>query len=213
MRRGKILIDTKMVRVPADVYLDMNDYYRDPTMRVDVETLERMQEFRSRPASRRRRRRRSFVDMAICRNSAAGTATMPLLEVKDLDKTFTVDKTHLRDRTAVAVDRRARIRLHRRAFGLRQEHVPAHRRRFRACDRRRDHAGRPADRRARPRPRHDVPGAVAVPLADRDRERRWPLEMKGLPKAERARQGARNISIWCICPVSPTSIPASSAAE
>lgn len=41
----QILLDTKMVRIPPDVFLDMNDYYRDPTMRVDVATLERMQAF------------------------------------------------------------------------------------------------------------------------------------------------------------------------
>lgn len=41
----KILLDKKMVRVPADVFLNMNDYYRDPTMRVDVTTLDRMQKY------------------------------------------------------------------------------------------------------------------------------------------------------------------------
>jgi len=40
----QILIDTKMVRVPADVFLTMNDYYRDPTMRVDARSLEQMQD-------------------------------------------------------------------------------------------------------------------------------------------------------------------------
>jgi len=40
----QILIDTKMVRVPADVFLEMKDYYRDPTMRVDVSSLEQMQD-------------------------------------------------------------------------------------------------------------------------------------------------------------------------
>lgn len=40
----QILIDTKMVRVPADVYLGMRDYYRDPTLHADVKTLEAMQE-------------------------------------------------------------------------------------------------------------------------------------------------------------------------
>jgi ABC-type nitrate/sulfonate/bicarbonate transport system substrate-binding protein len=40
----QILIDTKMVRVPADVFLTMNDYYRDPTMRVDIHALEVMQD-------------------------------------------------------------------------------------------------------------------------------------------------------------------------
>jgi ABC-type nitrate/sulfonate/bicarbonate transport system substrate-binding protein len=41
----QILIDTKMVRVSADVYLTMNDYYRDPSLRPDVEALVKMQEF------------------------------------------------------------------------------------------------------------------------------------------------------------------------
>ncbi len=40
----QILIDKKFVRVPADIYLDMEDYDRDPTVRVDVEALERMQD-------------------------------------------------------------------------------------------------------------------------------------------------------------------------
>jgi len=40
----KILLDTKMVRVPADVFLTMEDYYRDPTMRVDLRALEVMQD-------------------------------------------------------------------------------------------------------------------------------------------------------------------------
>ena len=41
----QILIDTKMVRVPADVFLGMSDYYRDPAMHVDVATLEQMQDY------------------------------------------------------------------------------------------------------------------------------------------------------------------------
>jgi ABC-type nitrate/sulfonate/bicarbonate transport system substrate-binding protein len=40
----RILLDTKMVRVPADVFLDMQDYYRDPTMRISIESLEQMQD-------------------------------------------------------------------------------------------------------------------------------------------------------------------------
>jgi ABC-type nitrate/sulfonate/bicarbonate transport system substrate-binding protein len=40
----QILIDKKFVRVPADVYLHMNDYYRDATLRVDVDALEKMQD-------------------------------------------------------------------------------------------------------------------------------------------------------------------------
>lgn len=40
----QILLDSKMVRVPADVFLGMSDYYRDPQLRAEVATLERMQE-------------------------------------------------------------------------------------------------------------------------------------------------------------------------
>ena len=40
----QILIDTKMVRVPPDVFLAMSDYYRDPTLHAEVKTLEAMQE-------------------------------------------------------------------------------------------------------------------------------------------------------------------------
>jgi ABC-type nitrate/sulfonate/bicarbonate transport system substrate-binding protein len=40
----QILIDKKFVRVPPDVYLNMQDYYRDPDLRVDVETLKKMQD-------------------------------------------------------------------------------------------------------------------------------------------------------------------------
>jgi hypothetical protein len=34
-----------MVRVDPDVYMTMNDYYRDPGLRVDIEALEKMQAF------------------------------------------------------------------------------------------------------------------------------------------------------------------------
>jgi ABC-type nitrate/sulfonate/bicarbonate transport system substrate-binding protein len=40
----QILIDKKFVRVPPDVYLHMEDYYRDPTLRVDVGALIKMQD-------------------------------------------------------------------------------------------------------------------------------------------------------------------------
>lgn len=40
----QILIDKKFVRVPADVYLNMKDYYRDPSMGVSVESLKKMQD-------------------------------------------------------------------------------------------------------------------------------------------------------------------------
>ena len=41
----QLLIDHKMVRVNPEVYVGMNDYYRDPSLRVDVEALEKMQAF------------------------------------------------------------------------------------------------------------------------------------------------------------------------
>src|SRR5262245_802133 len=41
----QVLIDARMVRVTPDVYLDMYDYYRDPTLRVDADALENMQKF------------------------------------------------------------------------------------------------------------------------------------------------------------------------
>jgi ABC-type nitrate/sulfonate/bicarbonate transport system substrate-binding protein len=41
----QLLIDTRMVRVNAEVYMTMQDYFRDPTLRVDADALERMQEF------------------------------------------------------------------------------------------------------------------------------------------------------------------------
>jgi ABC-type nitrate/sulfonate/bicarbonate transport system substrate-binding protein len=41
----QILIDAKMVRVTPDVYLDMYDYYRDPTLRPDIEALKKIQEY------------------------------------------------------------------------------------------------------------------------------------------------------------------------
>ena len=40
----QILIDNKFVRVPPDIYLNMEDYYRDPTLRIDLESLKRMQD-------------------------------------------------------------------------------------------------------------------------------------------------------------------------
>jgi ABC-type nitrate/sulfonate/bicarbonate transport system substrate-binding protein len=41
----QLLIDNKMVRVNPDIYVAMSDYYRDPTLRVDIEALEKMQAF------------------------------------------------------------------------------------------------------------------------------------------------------------------------
>lgn len=40
----QILIDRKLVRLPPDVFLGMDDYYRDPDLKVDVKSLETMQD-------------------------------------------------------------------------------------------------------------------------------------------------------------------------
>jgi ABC-type nitrate/sulfonate/bicarbonate transport system substrate-binding protein len=39
----KVLIEKKFVRVPPDIYINMEDYYRDPNLRVNVEDLRKMQ--------------------------------------------------------------------------------------------------------------------------------------------------------------------------
>jgi ABC-type nitrate/sulfonate/bicarbonate transport system substrate-binding protein len=41
----QLLIDVRMVRVRPDAYLEMNDYYRDPSLQPDEDALIRMQEF------------------------------------------------------------------------------------------------------------------------------------------------------------------------
>jgi len=41
----QMLIDAKMVRVSPDVYLDMHDYYREPSLCPDVDALTKMQAF------------------------------------------------------------------------------------------------------------------------------------------------------------------------
>ena len=41
----QLLIDSKMVRAAPDAYLAMNDYFHEPSLQVDVEALENMQEF------------------------------------------------------------------------------------------------------------------------------------------------------------------------
>jgi ABC-type nitrate/sulfonate/bicarbonate transport system substrate-binding protein len=41
----QLLIDSRRVRVRSDVYLDMQDYYRDPSLRPHLDALRAMQEF------------------------------------------------------------------------------------------------------------------------------------------------------------------------
>jgi hypothetical protein len=41
----QLLIDARMVRVSPSVHLQMKDYYRDPTLRPDLDALIKMQEF------------------------------------------------------------------------------------------------------------------------------------------------------------------------
>jgi ABC-type nitrate/sulfonate/bicarbonate transport system substrate-binding protein len=61
----QLLIDSRMVRVLPDVYMGMQDYYRDPTLRVDVEALERMQAFQVKAGFQRKNADvRSLVDLS-----------------------------------------------------------------------------------------------------------------------------------------------------
>jgi ABC-type nitrate/sulfonate/bicarbonate transport system substrate-binding protein len=61
----QLLIDARMVRVLPDVYMGMQDYYRDPTLRVDVEALERMQAFQVKAGFQRKNADvRSLVDLS-----------------------------------------------------------------------------------------------------------------------------------------------------
>jgi ABC-type nitrate/sulfonate/bicarbonate transport system substrate-binding protein len=61
----QLLIDSRMVRVLPDVYMGMQDYYRDPTLRVDVEALERMQAFQIKAGFQRKNADvRSLVDLS-----------------------------------------------------------------------------------------------------------------------------------------------------
>ena len=61
----QLLIDAKMVRVTPDVYLAMNDYYRDPTLRIDVGALEKMQEFQIKAGFQKKSADiRSLVDLS-----------------------------------------------------------------------------------------------------------------------------------------------------
>jgi ABC-type nitrate/sulfonate/bicarbonate transport system substrate-binding protein len=60
----QLLIDARMVRVNPEVYTTMQDYYRDPTLRVDVEALERMQAFQVKAGFQSKRADvRSLVDL------------------------------------------------------------------------------------------------------------------------------------------------------
>jgi ABC-type nitrate/sulfonate/bicarbonate transport system substrate-binding protein len=61
----QILIDKRMVRVTPDVYLNMKDYYRDPTLRPDISALEKMQEFQIKAGFQKKRVDvKSLVDLS-----------------------------------------------------------------------------------------------------------------------------------------------------
>jgi ABC-type nitrate/sulfonate/bicarbonate transport system substrate-binding protein len=61
----QLLIDQKMVRVNPDVYLTMHDYYRDPTLRVDADALERMQAIQIKAGFQKKKADvRSLVDLS-----------------------------------------------------------------------------------------------------------------------------------------------------
>ena len=61
----QLLIDRKMVRVNPDVYVSMNDYYRDPGLQVDVDALEKMQAFQIKAGFQKKSADvRSLVDLS-----------------------------------------------------------------------------------------------------------------------------------------------------
>lgn len=60
----QLLIDNKMVRVNPDVYVGMNDYYREPSLQVDVDALEKMQAFQIKAGFQKKHADvRSLVDL------------------------------------------------------------------------------------------------------------------------------------------------------
>ena len=61
----QLLIDHKMVRVNPEVYLGMNDYYRDPSLQVDAGALEKMQAFQIKAGFQKKHADvRSLVDLS-----------------------------------------------------------------------------------------------------------------------------------------------------
>jgi ABC-type nitrate/sulfonate/bicarbonate transport system substrate-binding protein len=61
----QLLIDRKMVRVIPEVYVGMNDYYRDPGLQVDVDALEKMQAFQIKAGFQKKNADvRSLVDLS-----------------------------------------------------------------------------------------------------------------------------------------------------
>ena len=61
----QLLIDRKMVRVNPDVYVGMNDYYRDPSLQVDIDALEKMQAFQIKAGFQKKNADvRSLVDLS-----------------------------------------------------------------------------------------------------------------------------------------------------
>ncbi len=60
----QLLIDARMVRANSDAYMAMRDYFRDPTLRVDADALERMQAFQIKAGFQTKRANvRSLVDL------------------------------------------------------------------------------------------------------------------------------------------------------
>jgi ABC-type nitrate/sulfonate/bicarbonate transport system substrate-binding protein len=65
----QLLVDSKMVRATPDVYIAMNDYYHEPTMRIDVDALEKMQEFQIKAGFQKKQVDvRSLVDLGYLPN-------------------------------------------------------------------------------------------------------------------------------------------------
>jgi ABC-type nitrate/sulfonate/bicarbonate transport system substrate-binding protein len=83
------LIDARMVRVSPDVYMNMQDYYRDPTLRVDADALERMQAFQVKAGFQKKSADvRSLVDLSYLPQRRGGqTRRNAVTRVGPLDRT------------------------------------------------------------------------------------------------------------------------------
>jgi ABC-type nitrate/sulfonate/bicarbonate transport system substrate-binding protein len=65
----QLLIDAKMVRATPEAYLTMHDYYHEPSLRIDVDALEKMQEFQLRAGFQKKHVDvRSLVDLGYLPN-------------------------------------------------------------------------------------------------------------------------------------------------
>ena len=154
---------------------------------------QRAQDQAAEPARRSERISRSLG--AVDGRRTEGGAPM-LIEARHLGKTFAIGREKLRGPARPERhDRAGPLRLSARPERMRQEHVPALRRRPRAADERRTAGRRPSGRQAGPRSQHGVPGLRAVSLVHRRRERA--VRPETAPQSRPGRRPARTSCARC----------------